>query len=98
MELDTSNPARPLIELGITSSETLSLVSRVSKPVAQSPCVVLREIPDDNSCLFNAISYVLEGRAVKAPQLRRGTVHVYAPWSFPSCDFSGRRVHSGPST
>ncbi len=41
--------------------------------------MVLREIPDDNSCLFNAIGYVLEHLCLyKAEQLRESmlTLHV----------------------
>jgi ubiquitin thioesterase OTU1 len=78
VELDTSEPQKPLKSVGVESSETLTLepadqmiqLTRGIAPVPK-PFMILREIPDDNSCLFNAIGYVLENKCLyKAPQLR----------------------------
>ena len=60
------------------SSETLTLepidqIGQLTRGIApvQKPFMILREIPDDNSCLFNSIGYVLENLCLyKAQQLR----------------------------
>lgn len=69
---------RPLTALGLCDASTLHLLpparadafAPAHAPAAPPP-MALREIPDDNSCLFNAIAYVLEkGARTMAPQLR----------------------------
>ncbi len=34
--------------------------------------IARRVIASDNSCLFNAVGYVMEGSRARAPELRRG--------------------------
>lgn len=78
VELDISNPELLLCTAGIENSETLILEPRdqlvqLTHAVAPifKPFMVLREIPDDNSCLFNAVGYVLENLSlIKAQYLR----------------------------
>lgn len=80
VELDLSESSKDLKSAGLESSETLTLepanakeLTRGIAPV-QKPILVLREIPDDNSCLFNAIGYVLENKCLyKAQYLRDST-------------------------
>lgn len=78
MELDLSEPTKPLKSVNVESSETLILepvdqmvqLTRGIAPI-QKPFMILREIPDDNSCLFNSIGYVLENKCLyKAQYLR----------------------------
>lgn len=38
--------------------------------LADGTAVVRRVIDSDNSCLFNAVGYVMEGSRSRAPQLR----------------------------
>lgn len=38
--------------------------------LADGTAVVRRVIDADNSCLFNAVGYVMEGSRARAPQLR----------------------------
>lgn len=64
--------------VNVESSETFTLepveqIVQLTRGVApvQKPFMILREIPDDNSCLFNSIGYVLENLCLyKAQQLR----------------------------
>lgn len=48
-------------------------------------CVVRRVIDSDNSCLFNAVGYTMEGLRYKAPVLRQviveGVLADSASWS-----------------
>lgn len=84
MDLDTSEPQKLLKSVGVETSETLTLepvdqivqLTRGIAPVPK-PFMILREIPDDNSCLFNAIGYVLENKCLyKAQQLRDSTPNI----------------------
>lgn len=77
-ELDIFEPQKTLKSVEIESSETLTLepvdqivqLTRGLGPI-KKPFMILREIPDDNSCLFNAIGYVLENLCLyKAQYLR----------------------------
>lgn len=78
VELDTSAPSTPLMAAGIESFETLTLepqdqIVQLTRGIAPppKPLIVLKEIPDDNSCLFNAIGFVLENQSLsKAQELR----------------------------
>lgn len=81
VELDTSVVTKPLAAAGIESSETLTLEPRdqmvqLTRGIAPppKPILALKEIPDDNSCLFNAIGFVLENQSLsKAYELRSST-------------------------
>jgi ubiquitin thioesterase OTU1 len=53
-------------------------VTSVAVPNGSGSVVVRREIASDNSCLFNAVGYVMEGTRNRASELRWGLVH-------PSC-------------
>lgn len=70
--LDTSEPSKPLRELGIKNLDTLfvkqtsvaakspiEMVAPASGLGAEEPGMVIRHIADDNSCLFNAVAYTL---------------------------------------
>jgi hypothetical protein len=84
-ELDLSARTTKLADAGISDSETLILapnsasgtqvtrgIGQPNRTAPQRPQMVLREIADDNSCLFSAIGYVLEDRSrMLAPQLRK---------------------------
>lgn len=72
--------------MGIESAETITCepqdqlvqLTRGVAPIPPKfqPGMVLREIPDDNSCLFNAIGYVLEDLCLyKAEQLRESKLN-----------------------
>lgn len=78
VELDMTDPSRTLKSSGIESLETLTLEPQdqiikmtrgIMKP--KPSYIILREIPDDNSCLFNAIGYVLENKALSKAQYLR---------------------------
>lgn len=66
---------------GLESSETLILepndqIIQLTRGIAPSPkpeipFIILREIPDDNSCLFNAVGYVLENKSLHKSQYLR---------------------------
>ena len=81
VELDTSNASKRLAAAGIESSETLTLepvdqIVQLTRGIAPPPKPILavKEIPDDNSCLFNAIGFVLENQSLsKAHELRNST-------------------------
>lgn len=73
-----SDLKKTLRAAGLESLETLTLeageqVGQLKRGIApvEIPFIILREIPDDNSCLFNAIGYVLEDKSLyKAQDLR----------------------------
>lgn len=81
VELDTSVPSTLLAAAGVESSETLTLEPRdqivqLTRGIAPppKPLMLLKEIPDDNSCLFNAIGFVLENQSLsRADELRNST-------------------------
>lgn len=85
VELDCSDPTRSLTSAGFGPSETIILEPRgqshelkrgTSAPPVPATTVFLQEIPDDNSCLFNAIGFVLEKQSLnRAPELRNSTLH-----------------------
>jgi ubiquitin thioesterase OTU1 len=57
---------QPLSELGVHSGDTLTVTTSNGGTLTQSnemPTMLLREMPDDNSCLFNTIGYVLCSRS-----------------------------------
>jgi hypothetical protein len=66
--------------LGVENAETLTIESitvdlteepEKNEAPTSNPQVILKEIPDDNSCLFNAVGYVLENYSLtKAQELR----------------------------
>ncbi len=61
------------MQLGIENAETLTIESTIIDLTEEGPIpqVILKEIPDDNSCLFNSVGYVLENRSLsKAQELR----------------------------
>ena len=78
VELDTSVPSTPLTAVGVESSETLTLeplnqIVQLTRGIAPppQPVLALQDIPDDNSCLFNAIGFVLENQSLShARELR----------------------------
>ena len=45
-------------------------VSNEHANMGQSVYVARRVMPDDNSCLFSAVAYVMEGYRSKGPELR----------------------------
>jgi ubiquitin thioesterase OTU1 len=79
-----SEPSKSLSELGVRNLDTLFVkhTSTTAKPPAKEPTptpviaeeeprMMIRSIPDDNSCLFNAIAYVLASQPLYTPsQLR----------------------------
>ena len=75
---------QPLRELGIQSGDTLTVT--VELPVGvlaetqdtAEPAMVVREMPDDNSCLFSAVSYVLHGTRERAGELRELVANLIA--------------------
>ena len=91
VELDTSASAitKTLAAVGIESSETLTLEPRDQIvqltrgiPPPPKPVLELKEIPDDNSCLFNAIGFVLENQSLsKAYELRSSNLLILSYWS-----------------
>lgn len=65
-----------LTELGIKSGDTLSVTTNSTAikntvETATKPCILIREMPDDNSCLFNAIGYVFHNSRSLASSLRQ---------------------------
>ena len=69
---------QPLFELGIRPGDTLTVTTggrlveeAIDLTVGKNePEMVLREMPDDNSCLFSAISYVFHHTREKSIELR----------------------------
>lgn len=101
VELDMRERGKTLKAAGIEPSETLTLeqchqTSQVTRgiPEPEVPFIILREVPDDNSCLFNAIGYVLEDKDMSTAQYLRDSnpsrLYIYL-------FLSGRRVHFGSS-
>lgn len=81
VELPKSQSSALLRNFDVKNAETLTIESthidltqndpiepEISPP---KPQIILKEIPDDNSCLFNAIGYLLENHSLnKAQELR----------------------------
>lgn len=69
----TTAPATALSALGIRNGDTLSVATEPEVvETKDASTMVIREMPDDNSCLFNAVGYVLLDRSrSSAPALRR---------------------------
>ncbi|PJF17510.1 Zinc finger, C2H2 domain-containing protein [Paramicrosporidium saccamoebae] len=63
--LTPNNMEQPLSGLGVHSGDTLTVTTSNGEAVVAptllnaAPTMLLREMPDDNSCLFNTIGYVL---------------------------------------
>jgi hypothetical protein len=73
VERDLSEPLKPLKSSNIESSEPVDQIVQLTRGIGpvHKPFMILREIPNDNSCLFNSIGYVLENLCLyKAQQLR----------------------------
>lgn len=71
--------------MNVESSETFTLepidqIVQLTRGIApvQKPFMILREIPDDNSCLFNSIGYVLENLCLYKAQQLRDSIKRYA--------------------
>lgn len=77
VELTTTQASSKLADLGIANAETLTLESRSPPAQPIPPQVILKEIPDDNSCLFNAIGYVLDDHSRSKAQYLRNLVAEY---------------------
>lgn len=77
VELSKSQANIKLADLGIANAETLTLETRSPPAEPIPPQVILKEIPDDNSCLFNAIGYVLEDHSRSKAQYLRNLVAEY---------------------
>ena len=48
--------------------------SAASVTLPDGSCVVRRKVDDDNSCLFSAVAYVMEGSRAQAQKLRWVTI------------------------
>lgn len=83
---DAPSLSKSLIEVGVGKREMFTLVERepgvASSPLGGAPVhakmepteAVKIEIPADNSCLFNAISYLCTGSSNRGPELRQHVV------------------------
>jgi ubiquitin thioesterase OTU1 len=68
-------PNKALCGVGIKNSDTITLVESTMGPslaIATDERMVIREMPDDNSCLFNSVAYVCENKSRQiAHQMRQ---------------------------
>eukprot|EP00927_Polykrikos_kofoidii_P048809 TRINITY_DN43006_c0_g1_i1.p1 TRINITY_DN43006_c0_g1~~TRINITY_DN43006_c0_g1_i1.p1 ORF type:complete len:289 (-),score=39.11 TRINITY_DN43006_c0_g1_i1:252-1118(-) len=67
--LQLPNNSDPVSSLGLRTGEAITV--REVEPAGSAGVVARRIIESDNSCLFNAIGYVMEGRRGMAPGLRQ---------------------------
>ena len=58
-KIDLSNPETLLSVLGIRSMDNLFIQKSAVLEVNEEARMIIRRIPDDNACLFNAIAHVL---------------------------------------
>ena len=67
-------PNIPFVQNGSAASASGSASASVTLP--DGSCVVRRKVDDDNSCLFSAVGYVMEGSRSHATKLRQAWVRM----------------------
>lgn len=78
--LHPAHPEQPVAQLGIRSGDTLHVLIASPEapplPAASVPQMVIRQMPDDNSCLFSAVAYVMHQDRSRAGELRQLAAHL----------------------
>lgn len=76
--LHPSHPEQPVEQLGIRSGDMLHVLTASPRalPLPPAPQIVIRQMPDDNSCLFSAVAYVMHQDRSRADELRQLAAHL----------------------